>query len=77
MAVFDVVDQGRGVPEADRKRIFEPFYRSSNSKDVVGVGLGLAIAREFAVAHGGSLDILESEAGAHFRVVLPKKGPAG
>jgi len=77
LAVLEIADQGRGVPEDDRKRIFEPFYRSSNSKDVGGVGLGLAIAREFAVAHGGSLEILESQAGAHFRVLLPKKGPAG
>jgi two-component system sensor histidine kinase GlrK len=77
LAVMEIADQGRGVPEDDRKRIFEPFYRSSNSKDVGGIGLGLAIAREFAVAHGGSLEILESGAGAHFRVSLPKKGPAG
>jgi two-component system sensor histidine kinase GlrK len=77
LAVLDVADQGRGVPETDRQRIFEPFYRSSNSKDVVGIGLGLAIAREFAVAHGGSLEIVDSAAGAHFRVSLPKRGPAG
>ena len=77
LAVLDVTDEGRGVPAEDRKRIFEPFYRSSNSKEVVGIGLGLAIAREFAVAHGGSLEIVDSPVGAHFRVTLPKKGPAG
>jgi len=77
LAVFDVADQGPGVPEIDRQRIFEPFYRSSNSKDIAGVGLGLAIAREFAMAHGGNLELVPSEAGAHFRVSLPKKGPAG
>ncbi len=77
LAVLDVADQGRGVPEDDRQRIFEPFYRSSNSKDVIGIGLGLAIAREFAVAHGGSLEIVDSAVGAHFRVSLPKRGPAG
>jgi two-component system, NtrC family, sensor histidine kinase GlrK len=77
MAVLDVTDEGRGVPAEDKQRIFEPFYRSSNSKEVVGVGLGLAIAREFAVAHGGSLEIVDSSAGAHFRVALPKRGPAG
>jgi two-component system sensor histidine kinase GlrK len=77
LAVLDVADEGRGVPSEDRQRIFEPFYRSSNSKEVVGIGLGLAIAREFAVAHGGSLEIVDSTAGAHFRVSLPKRGPAG
>jgi two-component system, NtrC family, sensor histidine kinase GlrK len=76
-AVLDVADQGPGVPETDRKRVFEPFFRSSNSKNIGGIGLGLAIAREFAVAHGGSLDIVDSPTGAHFRVTLPRKGPAG
>jgi len=77
LAVLDVADQGRGIPETDRKRVFEPFFRSSNSKDVGGIGLGLAIAREFAMAHGGSLELVDSDAGAHFRVSLPKRGPAG
>lgn len=73
-AVIDVIDQGPGVPEADRDRIFEPFYRSPASKGVAGVGLGLAIAREFVAAHRGSLDLLATPAGTHFRTTLPLAG---
>jgi two-component system sensor histidine kinase KdpD len=49
-----VLDRGPGVPEAERERIFEPFYRPPNtSPDVRGTGLGLSIARGLAEAQGG------------------------
>jgi len=70
-AVLDVFDEGPGIGAADRERIFEPFYRGSAGKGLPGVGLGLAIAREFALAQRGSLDIVDSERGAHFRANLP------
>jgi len=46
-----VCDGGSGVPEADRERIFEPFYRRSGASD--GAGLGLALVRQIARRHGG------------------------
>jgi signal transduction histidine kinase len=46
-----VCDGGAGVPEADRERIFEPFYRRAGSKE--GIGLGLALVRQIARRHGG------------------------
>lgn len=70
-AVLDVTDQGPGISASERERIFEPFYRSTNAQGVAGVGLGLAIAREFAVAHHGALELLDSESGTHFRLTLP------
>jgi len=70
-AILDVRDEGPGVAEQDRSQIFEPFYRSATSRDVAGVGLGLAIAREFVLAHRGTLTVKPSEVGAHFCVVLP------
>ncbi|WP_172600077.1 sensor histidine kinase [Sulfuricystis multivorans] len=70
-AVLDVFDEGPGVPEEERKMIFEPFYRGTAAKSVAGVGLGLAIARELAVAHRGMLEYLSDEAATHFRVTLP------
>lgn len=73
-AVLDVMDEGPGVPEADRTRIFEPFYRARGTQSIAGVGLGLAIAHEFAVAQRGALDLVESPSGAHFRVTLPLAG---
>jgi two-component system sensor histidine kinase KdpD len=53
---FTIADRGPGVPEPERDRIFEPFYRGAErTADVGGVGLGLAIARGLADAQGGSL----------------------
>lgn len=74
-AVLDVIDEGPGVPADDRQKIFEPFYRSAATKSVAGVGLGLAIAREFALAHRGSLELKDTPTGTHFRVALPLTGP--
>ena len=51
-----VSDRGAGVPEEDRTRIFEPFYRSKNASEKSGgVGLGLSLAQQIAVRHGASI----------------------
>jgi two-component system sensor histidine kinase GlrK len=70
---LDVIDQGPGVPQSDRSRIFEWFYRGEygHRGRMQGSGLGLAIARDFVAAHGGSIAVMDSPAGAHFRVSLP------
>jgi len=60
-----VSDDGPGVPEADRERIFEPFYRGAAQRaaDLPGAGLGLAIAREIARVHGGEVRLVDQPAG--------------
>lgn len=60
-----VADDGPGVPEADRRRIFERFVRLDNarSRDHGGTGLGLAIAGDVIARHGGSIEVSESECG--------------
>lgn len=70
-AVLDVQDDGPGIRIDDRTHIFEPFYRGKTTQGVAGIGLGLAISREFALAHRGTLELIDSEKGAHFRVTLP------
>jgi len=72
-ASIDVVDQGSGVAEADRERIFEPFYRGERQPQgaVRGTGIGLSIVHEYIVAHGGRIELLPQHQGAHFRVELP------
>ena len=71
-AVVDVHDTGPGVPAQDRERIFEPFQRSAASAaGTSGNGLGLAIARDLARLHDGTIEIMDAAQGMHVRVSLP------
>jgi signal transduction histidine kinase len=68
-----VCDRGRGVPEVYRERIFEAFFRlPGHAEREGGVGLGLALVRQIAVAHGGSVRCEPREGGGScFRLSLP------
>ena len=68
-----VCDRGPGVPEAYRERIFEPFFRlPGHAEHEGGVGLGLALVRQIALAHGGSVRCEPREGGGScFRLSLP------
>ncbi|WP_406188841.1 HAMP domain-containing histidine kinase [Streptomyces anulatus] len=71
----EVRDDGAGVPEDERERIFERFVRldDARSRDDGGAGLGLAIARDVASRHGGTLTVdRAAEGGAAFRLWLPR-----
>ncbi|TWG05744.1 sensor histidine kinase [Streptomyces brevispora] len=73
-AVVAVTDDGAGVPEAERERIFERFVRldDARARDDGGAGLGLAIARDVATRHGGRLTVAGAgEHGARFELWLP------
>lgn len=72
-AVFDITDSGPGVGGEERQRIFEAFYQGSVSFQghVQGSGLGLSIAKEFVRLHQGTIHVMESAQGAHFRVCIP------
>ena len=67
-AVIDILDDGPGIPAAERARVFDPFYRTLGTNGG-GSGLGLAIAREAAASLGGSLSLLDRtpKAGLIFR----------
>lgn len=70
---FSVRDQGPGIPEESVGRVFERFYRAPNQDRRPGAGLGLAIAREIVVAHGGSIACTSREGeGSEFYFVLPR-----
>ena len=70
-AVISVYDSGPGIPEAERERVFERFYRVAGS-DVPGSGLGLSIVRQVAVMHGGHIELnTATTGGLAVRVVLP------
>lgn len=69
---LDVLDDGPGVPAADRDRVFDRFFRSDSSRSRgSGSGLGLAIARSIAESHGGELRMEDSAFGAHVALRLP------
>jgi signal transduction histidine kinase len=74
VAVLRVDDDGPGIPEPDRARIFERFVRldEARGRDTGGVGLGLAIVDELVGEHGGSVAVSDSPlGGARFEVRLP------
>ena len=69
-AVIRVRDNGPGVAPAERGRIFEPFYTTRAG----GTGLGLAVVKTVAIAHGGAIRLEDSERGACFVLELPVAG---
>ncbi|EOI5728785.1 two-component system sensor histidine kinase RstB [Cronobacter malonaticus] len=81
-ATLEVEDDGTGIPEDERSRVFEPFVRLDPSRDRAtgGCGLGLAIVHSIATAMSGEVSVTQSAlGGAHFRfrwpvVVLPAEG---
>lgn len=69
---FTVADSGPGIPEEDREKVFERFYRSLSSRSMPGSGLGLAIVHQVIARHGGTINVEESDdGGALMRVCLP------
>jgi two-component system sensor histidine kinase SenX3 len=85
MAEMSVADQGIGIPERDRERIFERFYRvdPARSRATGGTGLGLAIVKHVTAAHGGNVTVWSKVgAGSTFTLRLPLRpapvtGPSG
>ncbi len=76
-ACLDIHDTGPGVVDAESESIFEPFTQGSApyQSSVKGTGLGLAIAKDYVESHDGRIELVESQAGAHFRITLPLDGP--
>ena len=74
VVVLAVEDEGPGVPDAERCKVFEKFYRTAGAQQQTkkGLGLGLAICRDLVVAHGGRIWVEDAPAGgARFAFTLP------
>lgn len=69
---IDCIDEGQGIAPNDAERIFEPFYQGERQPPGArhGSGIGLSIVREYVEAHGGTVQLLPRERGAHFRIEL-------
>lgn len=77
-ALITVTDEGPGIPPEELSRVFEPFYRAdtSRSRTTGGSGLGLTIARNIVVAHGGKIDVTNRHRGGlKALVTLPLLAP--
>ena len=71
---FRISNRGATIPESDRDKIFERFFRTDKARNrkIGGTGLGLSLAREIAISHGGKLDLVESNSSqTTFRLILP------
>jgi signal transduction histidine kinase len=71
-----VKDGGIGIPRADHGRVFQAFERLPTAERVGGLGLGLYIGRQIALAHGGTLTVeSDATAGSTFTLDLPRETP--
>jgi two-component system sensor histidine kinase KdpD len=67
-----VHNQGPGLSESERSLVFERFYRSPASREIPGTGIGLAIARDIVMAHGGFMDVESGPGmGTEFSIRIP------
>lgn len=70
-----VRNTGSAIPEPEQARIFEPFYRGAQARQVPGTGMGLTIVQQIARAHGGTLGVSSTaDAGTTFTLSLPRAG---
>ncbi len=71
-AIFQVADEGIGIPAADLPRLFEPFHRAGNVGVTLGTGLGLSIVKRMVELCGGTTEVASEEGrGSTFTVALP------
>ena len=69
--ILHVRDDGPGIPSSLREQIFEALFTTKAK----GSGLGLALCRRIAEAHGGTVELEPSEQGAALRIVIPDTSP--
>jgi signal transduction histidine kinase len=72
--IWEVSDNGMGIPDREKRRVFTKFYRVGNedTRTTKGTGLGLFIVKQLVEKHGGQLELLDNEPqGTTFRIYLP------
>lgn len=71
-AFISVRDNGAGIPESERQRVFDRFYRLERSRTTPGSGLGLAMVAAVAKLHGAEIELLDAAPGLDARVTFPR-----
>jgi len=72
---ISVRNSGPVISERDQQRLFERFYRGAQARSLPGTGMGLAIVRQIAEAHGGTVTVRSTpEIGTEFTLSLPREG---
>jgi signal transduction histidine kinase len=72
VAIFEIQDEGIGIPKLDQNRIFDSCFRASNVQSIHGNGLGLVIVKRCVDAHNGEINIRSQEVmGTTFTITLP------
>lgn len=70
-----ILDNGPGIAEAERNKVFEKFYRGKSSRRIPGTGLGLYLVKHTVESHGGKIELSASpQNGTQFEVTFPRKG---
>src|SRR5262245_35193775 len=80
MAILSVDDEGPGIPQADRSRVFEQFHRLERDRQsaVAGTGIGLSVVKDLVIRHGGRSSVTTGDrGGAKFIVEMPLFGSEG
>ena len=72
--VLSVTDNGPGVPDAERERLFDRFYRLEASRSTPGSGLGLALVAAVARLHGAEASLRNASPGLEAAVAFPRRG---
>jgi signal transduction histidine kinase len=78
--LISVEDEGPGIPDAEKDKVFEPFYRSAAAREIdsEGMGLGLSIARSIILAHGGTIELHDRQPhGLSVQIRLPETLASG
>jgi signal transduction histidine kinase len=71
---LSVMDRGIGIPETDKRHLFERFFRANNATTIPGTGLGLNIVKRYLDLMGGTIEFeSEENTGTTFKVTLPRE----
>ena len=79
LARVEIIDQGPGIPRAERDRVWDAFYRPARERTtaISGAGIGLAVVRDLMHAMGGRCWFEDAAAGAHVVIELPAENDDG